>query len=175
MDDAFDDIPETMVQEATGMMAKARTARTERLTDLAAVKRHPHGTVILRSTMADHPYVVCDGAIVACSEDALWQLLSDLDHIIWSDGGEVMPPLPPGYRLPDGGPSGGATILYAALTYDDADASEDGGATAGGMWVHPDFHLRELTDRIADVVEGTVPRLGLTEVPPTPEGADIPW
>jgi hypothetical protein len=175
VDDELEGIPEAMAKAAAGMMVKARSARTERLATFAAAKRHPHGTIILRSTMTDHPYVVCDGAMVACDEDTLWQLLSDLDHVIWSDGGEAMPLLAPGDRLDDGGPSGGAKVTYAALTYDDDDDSEDGGVTAGGMWVHPDFHVRDLTDIIADVIEGKVARLGLTEVPATPDDAEITW
>lgn len=169
--DDHDDIPEDLLREVTGMVVKTRAARTERLKTFAEARRHPQGTVILRSTMNDHPYVVCDGAMVACDEDALWQLLSDLDHVIWSDGGEAIPDLPAGNRLPEGGPSGGARVVYAILTFDDG----DGGITAGGMWVHPDFLLRELTEGITAVLEGKMPRLGLTEVPPAPESAEIGW
>jgi hypothetical protein len=125
--------------------------------------------------MSDHPYLVCDGAMVRCTEDRLWQLLSDLDHVIWSDGGEELPILAPGERLRDGGPSGGARITFAALNFDANDEAGEGGIATGGMWVHPDFHARGLAEAIAAVIEGQKPRLGLTEVPPSPEDAELPW
>jgi hypothetical protein len=157
---------------ATGMMMQARSAKAERLADLAAAKGHPHGTVILRSTMSDHPYVVCDGSKVGCDEAVLWQLLSDLDHVIWSDSGEALPVLAAGDRLADGAASGGAKVVFAALTIT---AGGDSGATTGGLWVHPDFHARALAVTIADVLEGRLARLGLTEVPDAPEGEAISW
>jgi hypothetical protein len=157
---------------ATGMMLQARSAKAERLADFAAAKRHPHGTVILRSTMDDHPYVVCDSSMLRCDEPALWQLLSDLDHVSWSDAGEPLPALAAGDRLADGAASGGAKLVFAALTIT---AGGDSGATTGGIWVHPDFHARDLAETIADVLQGRRPRLGLTTVPAAPAGGEIGW
>jgi hypothetical protein len=164
-----------MEAAAAEMIGETRQAKAQRLRSFRDVQLHPDGTVILQSTTNDHPYVVCDGAMVVCDEDTLWQLLSDIDHIIWSDGGEPLPMLRAGERLADGGPSGGATLTFAALTYDAGKDEGTSAVTAGGMWVHPDLHARGLADAITDVIEGQLSRLGLTEVPPAPEGVDLHW
>ncbi|MBC7544293.1 MAG: GNAT family N-acetyltransferase [Candidatus Sericytochromatia bacterium] len=155
---------ETVSDSDMAAMVLADSGTAERLASFGEAQRHPHGAIILRSTMKDLPYVVCHGAMVACSEETLWQLLSDLDHIICCDSDDAMPELLSGDRLSDGGPSGGAVLHCEILAL-----------AAGGMWVHPDFQARGVAEAIIAVIEGKQLRLGPTEVPAAPDDAILLW
>ncbi len=101
----------------------------------------PDGVVILQGDDGGQIYVVCPASQVACTAEALADLLQDLDGLAWNN-----PEM--------------AHIYYERRPIGSGIAGGMGGAfVASGPWVHAAFVELQLKDRIVDVLQGRRARI----------------
>jgi hypothetical protein len=110
---------------------------------LAEAKAHDDSVVIIEGDDGGQIYAAFLASEVGCTEDALAQLLLDLDAIAW-----------PG-NYPD--------MAHVFYERHQVGATIPGGMGGGivveGGWVHPEFHELNLADQIREVVVGTRARI----------------
>lgn len=123
------------------LMAEAAGTDYGSFGSLAEARADPDGVVILEGDMGGQIYLVVRAIQVACSEDALEQLLRDLDAREWPRNDADMARVC-FERKPIGGPVAGGM---------------GGGVVTEGVWVHP--RLRALEQDIAEVLSGKRVRL----------------
>jgi hypothetical protein len=110
---------------------------------LDEAKADPLGAVILEGDDGGQIYVVVPASVVNCSEDALSELLHDLDRICWPhndwDSARVV-----FERRAVGAPVAGGM---------------GGGIVTRQAWIHPALVQLELGQEILDVLSGELERL----------------
>jgi hypothetical protein len=101
-------------------------------------KSFPDGVAILEGDDGGQIYVVCPVSLVKCSEDALNNLLRDLDDIAW-----------PGNDL------NSARVFYERRPIGSPVFGGMGGAyVIEDIWIHQEFIDAELDDGIREVIKG---------------------
>lgn len=123
------------------MMAEAAGTDYQPFGSLAEARADPDGVVVLEGDMGGQIYLVVRAAEVACSEDALEQLLRDLDAREWPNNDSDMSRVCFERRLTGAPVAGGM----------------GGGIVTEGAWVHP--RLRVLEREISEVLGGKRMRL----------------
>jgi len=110
--------------------------RYEPLRSLYEAKSHKDGVVVLEGDWGGIIYLTCPASLVRCSEEALHQLLLDLD-------GKVM-------DEPDG-----AQVFYERLEAGESIMAGSGGAVVtDGIWVHERLKKFRLEEAISEVIRG---------------------
>jgi hypothetical protein len=116
--------------------ARVYGRRYEPLRSLDEAKSHKDGIVMLEGDWGGIIYLTCPASLVRCSEEALHQLLLDLD-------GKVM-------DEPDG-----AQVFYERLEAGESIMAGSGGAVVtDGIWVHERLKKSRLEDAISEVIRG---------------------
>ncbi len=122
--------------EATG---RAYTA----FETLDSAKADPDGAVVLEGDDGGQLYVVVPARQVLCPEEALGQLLRDLDAISWPGNDDDM-----------------ARVVYERRPVGAPVAGGMGGAVVGSnAWIHPKIERLGLSDEIRAVISGQLVRL----------------
>jgi hypothetical protein len=110
---------------------------------LESVKADQVGAVILEGDDGGQIYVVVPAHQVLCSEDALDQLLRDLDAINWPGNDDDM-----------------ARVVYARRPIGMPVAGGMGGAVVGAeAWIHPAMEPLGISEEIRAVISGQLMRL----------------
>jgi hypothetical protein len=116
------------------MMADASGGPYQALHSLAEAQSGPDGAVVLEGDYGGQIYLVAPARKVSCSEEALGQLLADIDAGEWAD--------------PEG-----ARVYYERHTLGSGIAGGmGGGIVAADVWVHPKLAARRLS--ILEVLSG---------------------
>ena len=125
------------------LVSDARNIPYHPLHSLEEAKSFPDGIVILEGDDGGQIYLVCPASLVKCSEEALNDLLRELDHIAWPHN-DLNSARVFYERRPTGSPifggMGGAYVI------------ED-------IWIHQEFVDAGLGNRIQEVIDGKRPRI----------------
>ncbi len=126
------------------LMAEAGASSYHPLDSLADAQADPHGISVFEGDDGGQIYVVCPARLIKCSEQALYQLLSDLDEIEWPCNNDpsmrriYFESRPPGQGIPGG---------------------MGGGKVADEIWIHPRLVQKSFADLIAAVLTGKKERI----------------
>jgi len=112
---------------------------------LSAAQSDPEGVVILEGDEGGQIYAVCPASLVKCSEEALQQLLADIDALVWNDLTSAR--LCFERRAIGSGVSGGM----------------GGGLVRNSLWLHPKLEKLGLFEKVEAVIEGRRSRLAATQ------------
>ena len=138
--------PEALPEHESGvrrLVSDAHGITYRPLRSLGEAKSFPDGVVILEGDDGGQIYFACSASLVKCSEEALNDLLRDLDDIAWPgndpDSARVFYE-----RRPVGSP------IFGGM---------GGGYVTEDIWVHQEFIDAGLSDRIREVIEAKRPRI----------------
>ena len=136
--------PENLLDHQSGLRKlEAESSQREYVSfsSLDEARRAEFGVVILEGDDGGQIYVVCPARLVKCDEDALQQLLCDIDACVWNDPTSTRlcyEKLPPG-----SGVAGGM----------------GGGLVQDSIWVHPKLKQLGLLEGVKRVIDGRTTRL----------------
>jgi len=140
--------PEALLRHESGLRKlEAEAAGSEYLSfvSLDAAQHDPEGVVVLEGDEGGQIYAVCPASLVRCGQDALQQLLRDIDAMVWNDPSSARVCYE---RLPLGsGVSGGM----------------GGGLVQDSLWLHPNLVRRGLFENVKAVIEGRRRRIESTQ------------
>ena len=126
------------------MMAEAAAVPYRAFASLEEAARAPDGFVIFEGDDGGQIYLVAPAGAVQCGEDALIQLLADLDQLSWAD-------------------SSAAAIVYERHAVGDGIAGGMGGAVARAEpWLHPELRRLGIEEQVLDVLSARQDRLSAT-------------
>jgi hypothetical protein len=120
------------------ILAKALGRAYQPMHNLAEAKSVDGAHLIMEGDWGGQIYLVCPVKLVKCAEEELWQLLSELDKIIWkcNDGdgtGIYYEQRKPGEGIPGG---------------------MGGGLVSEELWIHPELVSKGLDGLIRKVITG---------------------
>ena len=121
------------------MMSDASGAPYVAFESLEAARRDPDGVVVLEGDYGGQIYVVARVAEIHCSEEALADLLSDLDERAWRD------------------PAGAGLFFERHAVGEGIGGGMGGGVVADPVWVHP--KLNQWRVSIEEVLNGRRKRI----------------
>lgn len=115
----------------------------------------PDAALVMEGDWGGQIFLACPLRVVGADEQALWQLLRDLDAIAWGADNQAA----------------GATLAFERQPVgSQVDGGMGGGLVAEWIWVHEEFEALGLDEQIRDVVRGR--RARLDRGPPR---SWIPW
>jgi hypothetical protein len=141
--ESMTDAADEHVSPLRQLMAEATGDAYLAFESLEEARADPHGAVILEGDDGGQIYTVAPAGVVSCAEDALDELLCDLDTICWPhndwDSARVV-----FERRAVGAPVAGGM---------------GGGIVTRQAWIHPALVQLELGQEIRDVLSGELDRL----------------
>lgn len=127
------------------LMAEAADITYVAFETLDSAKTDPDGVVVLEGDDGGQLYVVVPARRVFCSEEALGQLLRDLDAINWPGNDDDM-----------------ARVVYERRLIGAPVAGGMGGAVVGSnAWIHPEVERLGLGDEIRAIIGAKSERLSV--------------
>lgn len=138
------DRPELLVEHEDGlrrMMADAAGEPYAAWETLAEARRDPYAVAILQGDDGGQLYVVVPVRYVRCSENALRQLLTDLDRLEWN------------------APSAAAVRFEEHAVGTGVGGGMGGAVVKDGLWVHGTLRALGLEGHIEQVISGNATRL----------------
>ncbi len=126
------------------MMADAHGTPFHPLQTLDDAQQHEDGVAILQGDWGGQIYAVIPARMIRCSIETLQKLLLDLDSEAWSCNENE-----------------GASIYYERKPAGTGVAGGmGGGASTGGLWIHPEFD--EIADQIHRAIVGEQAAINVT-------------